>query len=149
MSIVQLHCEHEYKPSVKAQGDVGFDIYCPAYTVIKTGQVLRIPTGLTVGYIAPGYWLHIVDKSGMAARGLAVKGGIVDTGYRGEIGVILHNTKAVDITIEDGQAIAQGVIMHANYPADMIEINGEDIRAGRKERGKDGGLWRVQEAANG
>lgn len=79
---------------------------------VRTGLALEIPAGL-VGLV--------YARSGLACkRGLAPanKVGVIDSDYRGEIMVALHNHSAEDITVEAGERIAQMVIapyVYAQY----------------------------------
>lgn len=98
-------------PSQAKQSDAGYDLHSmERYTLapheremFRTGIAVAIPEGY-VGYIKP--------RSGLAARrGLDVLGGVIDAGYRGEVGVILINTDAhEDISVMPGDRIAQLVI---------------------------------------
>jgi len=57
-----------------------------------------------------GYAGLIWDKSGLATQGLTNLGGVIDTGYRGEVKVIIKNLSEDIINIEPGQKIAQILI---------------------------------------
>lgn len=55
-----------------------------------------------------GYGGFIWDRSGLAVReGLTVLGGVIDSNYRGEIGVVLLNTGEQDYYVQPGDRIAQ------------------------------------------
>jgi dUTP pyrophosphatase len=70
--------------------------------MFSTGIAVAIPDGY-VGFIKP--------RSGLAYKhGIDVLGGVIDSGYRGEIGVILLNTDAEAFPINVGGRIAQLVI---------------------------------------
>lgn len=102
----------ELIPTYARAGDAGADLraseggYVPARgsALIKTGIKLAIPAGY-VGLVHP--------RSGLALKqGLTVLNtpGTIDCNYRGEVGVILHNTSDVDVYINAGDRIAQLVI---------------------------------------
>jgi dUTP pyrophosphatase len=77
---------------------------------IQPGETVVVPTGLRME-IPEGYEVQIRPRSGLARRGLVAAFGTVDSDYRGEVGVILHNTNSDMVKlIEDGDRIAQGVL---------------------------------------
>ena len=74
-------------------------------TVVKTGLFIELPVGIEA---------QVRPRSGLAAKkGVTVLNapGTVDADYRGEIGVILVNLSNEDFTIENGERIAQLVIV--------------------------------------
>lgn len=76
---------------------------------IKAGERALIPTGLSMS-IPEGMVGIIAARSGLACKkGIALSNGIgvIDSDYRGEIGVSLHNTSSADFTVECGERIAQ------------------------------------------
>ena len=82
------------------------------FTEIRSGETKLIPTGLAME-IPTGYVGLIYARSGIACkRGLAPdnKVGVIDSDYRGEILVALHNQSAETQRIERGERIAQLVI---------------------------------------
>jgi dUTP pyrophosphatase len=92
----------------------GADLYAcmEADMVIHPGQTAFIPTGIALE-VPKGCAGLIYARSGMACkRGLAPanKVGVVDSDYRGEIIVALHNHSTVPQTVAPGERIAQMVI---------------------------------------
>lgn len=82
--------------------------------LFKTGIFLEIPSGV-YGRIAP--------RSGLAYKqGINVLAGVIDADYRGEVGVILHNTSDTPITLDLNKAIAQ-IIFEKCYTVDFIDTN--------------------------
>lgn len=78
-------------------GDAGVDLYATDDVVLRPGQRKLVKTGISVA-LPSGRKGLVQPKSGLAAkRGLTVLNtpGLVDEGYRGEIGVILMNTNPV------------------------------------------------------
>jgi dUTP pyrophosphatase len=91
-------------------GDAGFDIYAREETVLMPGKHAVIPTGVSME-IPEGYVGLIWDKSGLSAKaGLMTFGGVIDSGYRGEIHAIMINTTDTPYTLEAGHKVAQVVI---------------------------------------
>jgi dUTP pyrophosphatase len=139
---VQLRCVHEYSPTQKSQGDVGLDLRAHTSGVLAAGETIVYSTGVWVEQIDYGYWLRLVTKSGTASQGVYVQGGVIDTGYKGQIGVILHNASTQAWRWKEGQGLAQLMIERAHYPAELVTVNGAAVVALQVERGVDGGLWR-------
>lgn len=99
----------------------GADLYaCLDNSVtLEPGESAFIPTGIALE-VPRGCAGLIYARSGMACkRGLAPanKVGVVDSDYRGEITVVLHNHGAVTQTIEHGERIAQFIITPVLTPA--------------------------------
>ncbi|YAR64353.1 dUTP diphosphatase [Bacillus cytotoxicus] len=73
-------------------GDAGFDLMALEDVIIKPGETKVIPIGLAFE-IPPGYELQVRPRSGISRRTkLRVILGTVDSGFRGEVGVIIENT---------------------------------------------------------
>ncbi len=93
-------------------GDAGADVISTRDVVIGSGQTVLVPTGTWIE-IPEGYVGLIHPRSGLAANhGITVLNapGTIDSGFRGEIQVILHNTSGRSVEITAGMRIAQLVI---------------------------------------
>lgn len=94
-------------------GDAGLDLVACEGVRLAPGRRAVVPTGIAVE-IPKGYAGFVQPRSGLAARhGLAIVNspGLIDSGYRGEIRVVLLNTDADDeFVVEAGMRIAQLVI---------------------------------------
>lgn len=114
-------------PNYAHPGDSGADLYSVDDTmVIEPEQRVLIHTGIQIE-LPVGHEAQVRSKSGLALKqGIMVLNspGTVDEPYRGEVGVILHNTSHQPVTIEKGQKIAQMVIKPV-YQALFIEA--EDL----------------------
>ncbi|HDR8024123.1 TPA: dUTP diphosphatase [Bacillus cereus] len=83
-------------PKYAKPGDAGFDLVAAEDVVIKPGETTVIPTGLAFE-IPPGYEMQIRPRSGMSRKTkLRVVLGTIDSGYRGEVGVIADNVSMVE-----------------------------------------------------
>jgi dUTP pyrophosphatase len=107
-------------------GDSGFDLRANEGGTLKPLERTLVGTGLYFE-LPDGYDLQIRPRSGMAYKnGITVLNtpGTVDTGYRGEIKVLLVNISNEDFTWEKGERIAQGVIAHriSSDLGDLIEV---------------------------
>ena len=101
-------------PTYGSKNAAGADLYAciDSAVVVRSGQTVLIPTGLTME-LPEGYAGLIYARSGLASKkGLAPanKVGVIDSDYRGEVLVALHNHSSVDTAVEPGERIAQLVI---------------------------------------
>jgi dUTP pyrophosphatase len=81
--------------------------------VLEPGERAVVPTGLAVE-IPEGYAGFVQPRSGLAARhgiGIVNSPGLIDSGYRGEIRVVLLNTSREPFSVEPGMRIAQLVVV--------------------------------------
>lgn len=112
----------------------GADLYAciPAPITIAPGESAFIPTGIALE-VPKGCAGLIYARSGLACkRGLAPanKVGVVDSDYRGEITVVLHNHGAVAQTVENGERIAQFLITPVLTPAyETVQELSETVRS--------------------
>lgn len=100
-------------PSQAYEGDAGLDLAACESLVLQPGARAVIPTGLAVE-IPEGYAGFVQPRSGLAARhgiGVVNSPGLIDSGYRGEIRVVLINTdREIPFVVEPGMRVAQLVI---------------------------------------
>jgi len=101
-------------PSYGSEYAAGADLYaCLEETVtIESGETVFIKTGIAME-VPIGFAGLVYARSGLASKkGLAPanKVGVVDSDYRGEIMVALHNHSKVSAVVEPGERIAQMVI---------------------------------------
>lgn len=98
---------------------------------IAPGERRVIPTGIAVA-IPPGYAGLVAPRSGLAARsgiGIVNAPGVVDSGYRGEISVILINLGSEPVAIGRGDRIAQLLVVPVATPEfEVVEGLGETDR---------------------
>jgi len=95
-------------------GDAGLDLAACDRVEIGAGERALVGTGLAVA-IPQGYAGFVQPRSGLAAEhGVTVLNtpGLIDSGYRGEVRVILHNSDpATPFVVEPGMRIAQLVVV--------------------------------------
>ena len=97
-------------PSYSHEGDAAFDLRASEEGILKPGEKKIVKTGLKMA-IPEGHVGLIWDRSGLAAKnGVHVLAGVVDSGYRGEVGVVLKNLGEEDIEITLNMRIAQMLI---------------------------------------
>lgn len=126
-------------PKYAKPGDSGFDLVAAEDTIIWPGETKVVQTGLAFE-IPPGYELQVRPRSGMTRNTkLRVVLGTVDSGYRGEVGVLVDNTeRPISLNmkahvIEKGTRIAQGVIAPVET-AHFVEVD----ELSRSDRGTGG-----------
>jgi dUTP pyrophosphatase len=90
-------------------GDAGLDLFSVMECVLKGGEVRAISTGIQVA-IPDGYVGLVWDKSGISLKNMHRLAGVVDSGYRGEIKVVMTNLSTEAFPIEKGMKIAQMLI---------------------------------------
>lgn len=97
-------------PSYANENDAAMDLRSREEVEIKPNQKVIVQTGLKVA-IPKGYAGLIWDRSGMAAKyNMHTMAGVIDSGYRGEIGIVLINLGTESFYIEKGMRIAQMIV---------------------------------------
>jgi dUTP pyrophosphatase len=125
-------------PFYNYESDSGFDLYSTEEITIKPFGRALIPTGLSFD-IKDGYEIQVRSKSGLAInQGLFVLNspGTVDSGYLGEVKVILFNTNSESFTIKKGMKVAQAVlcpVLNGKY----VELE-KRTELGNKDRNSNG-----------
>ena len=126
LKIVKVR-EEAILPTRATHGDAGLDLYAAEGAHIGPGERWQVGTGIAIE-IPEGHAGLVVPRSGMALRhGIALVNapGLIDSGYRGEVGVLLLNTDPAEIfRIEPGDRIAQLVIVPfaAAVPTEVAEL---------------------------
>ena len=110
--------------------EVNTDCFQQLY--IAPHETVKIPTGWAF-QPESGYMLQLLQRSGLASKGLICVGGILDEDYNSEVIVILLNTTDNYISINNHDRIAQMAIRQY-YQADFIEVEKLD----ETERGGNG-----------
>jgi len=109
---IELLTEDAVFPEYAYPTDSGFDLYSTKEITLEPFGRALIPTGLKLSFDI-GYEIQVRPKSGLALKqGLTVLNtpGTVDSGYDGEIMVIVFNTNPKPFTVEKGMKIAQAVL---------------------------------------
>jgi dUTP pyrophosphatase len=112
-------------PQRAYNGDAGVDLAACERVVLEPGERAVVSTGLAVA-IPDGYAGFVQPRSGLAARhGISVVNspGLIDSGYRGELRVVLLNTDAREpFVVEPGMRIAQLVVL-AVPELELVELD--------------------------
>jgi dUTP pyrophosphatase len=122
---IQRLREEAVVPARAYTGDAGLDLAACDRAELAPGERAVVGTGLAVA-IPDGYAGFVQPRSGLAARhGISVVNapGLIDSGYRGEVRVVLLNTdRAEPYVIEPGMRIAQLVVLPV--PAlELVEVD--------------------------
>ena len=109
---IELLNEDAVFPEYAYPTDSGFDLYSTEEVKLSPFGRALVPTGLKLSFDI-GYEIQVRPKSGLALKqGITVLNtpGTVDSGYNGEIMVIVFNTNQTEFTIPKGMKIAQAVL---------------------------------------
>jgi dUTP pyrophosphatase len=122
---IQRLREDAVVPTRAYSGDAGLDLAACERVELGPGERATVGTGLAVA-IPDGYAGFVQPRSGLAERhGITIVNtpGLVDSGYRGELRVILLNTDTTDpFVVEPGMRIAQLVVMPVPE-LDLVEVD--------------------------
>jgi len=127
--------ENAILPHYAHEGDAGVDLYSAENYVLRPGQITLVSTGIKLA-IPKGYEAQIRPKSGLALNhGISVcnSPGTIDSGYRGEIGVIAINHSNEEFKIEKRTKIAQ-MVFNKIEKAEFEEVKDFDTT----KRGQNG-----------
>jgi dUTP pyrophosphatase len=118
--------DHAILPAYAKPGDAGLDLVaCEGLTLAAGGGRGLVPTGVAVA-IPDGYAGFVQPRSGLALRhGVTCLNtpGLIDSGYRGELKVLLVNTDPDEpFEVVRGERIAQLVIQRVEHVA-LIEVS--------------------------
>lgn len=114
--------------------DAGMDLVAAEEKTLLPLSRATVSTGISME-IPEGYYGRIAPRSGLAHNhGIDVLAGVVDSGYRGEIKVILYNTDKEEVfQVSQGDKIAQ-IIIERHYNFEPVEV--DDLSS--TSRGEDG-----------
>lgn len=123
-------------PTKSHDGDAGWDLFASEEATVPPGGTMVVKTGIAM-QIPHGWYGQIKSRSGLGAKGLIVTAGVVDSSYRGEIGIVAINGNAAPngpaFTFRPGDKVAQMVFLPV--PRVAIEL-AEDLPA--STRGENG-----------
>ncbi len=103
-------------PGYAYEHDAAFDLPSREDVVVLPGEKKIVKTGLKM-MIPKGHVGLIWDRSGLAAKkSIHCMAGVIDSGYRGEIGVVLINLGKEEFAIEKNMRIAQLLIQPVMQP---------------------------------
>jgi len=118
------------KPTRSHIGDAAVDLQARYDITLGPGERAAVPTGLAVA-IPEGFAGFVLPRSGHARRlgvGVVNGPGLIDSGYRGEISVLLINHGAESVTFSRGDRIAQLAVVPI-VEVDWVEVDELDDTA--------------------
>ncbi len=117
-------------PTKVNRSDAGYDLYALHGAIVQKHCHKLIKTGISMA-IPEGYVGLIWPRSGMAYKhGIDVFAGVIDSSYRGDIGVILYNSQYSDYNVEQGDRIAQIVFQKVkDFDLQLVD-NLDDTKRG-------------------
>lgn len=89
----------------------GHELKCQDDIILKPNERILVSTGVHITNMEKNYVALIKDKSSIAMKGVYTHAGVIDSDYRGDIKVLLHNHSNVTVKFEKGKSIAQLVIL--------------------------------------
>jgi dUTP pyrophosphatase len=119
-------------PNLAYVGDAGIDLFSVEDIEIPAMENRAVRTGIKIA-IPEGYAGFVWDKSGLALnKQLKTMAGVIDSGYRGEVKVVLFNLGKENYKVEKGSKIAQLVIMPIiNYELEEVKKLDETERGSK------------------
>lgn len=128
----------KYDIPTKRYSDAGFDLraMCDEPITIQPGDTHRFSSGIKIHIRNPDYFLAIYPRSGLGTKGIILSNstGIIDSSYTGLIQLDLYNRSKVEITINPGDRVAQGVLQKVTHPKFKVVEQFSDY----SERGENG-----------
>jgi len=108
-------------------GDSGYDLTAVEDVTVYGQWSEVVPVGLTLAYLEEGFWFRIEPRSGLGFKhNIQPHLGVIDNGYRGDLGVKLFNFGHTSYNIKKGDRIAQFVVYplihpHCEWAEEIVE----------------------------
>jgi dUTP pyrophosphatase len=130
---VELFHSEAVMPVRSINGDAGLDLCVCEKTELAPDVFIIAHTGIKIEFPI-GYAAIIKEKSGLALKGIEIKGGVIDHEYRGEVLVLAKNKSTKPIILEPGQKIAQMLILPV-WTGQPVRVNKVNTETTRKDNG--------------
>lgn len=112
-------------PNFAHEHDAAMDLRASHDEILQPGEKKIVKTGIQMA-IPKGYAGLIWDRSGLAAKNsIHTMAGVIDAGYRGELGVVMINLGKDNFQVEKGMRIAQ-LIIHPILNMKVTEVENLD-----------------------
>jgi dUTP pyrophosphatase len=108
LRVKRIHPEAKL-PVYGHPGDAGLDLFSVVDRELAPGEVFAVPTGIQVA-VPAGHVGLVWDKSGISLKSVHRLAGVVDSGYRGEVQVVMINLGAATFAVRKGMKIAQMLV---------------------------------------
>jgi dUTP pyrophosphatase len=131
LKIKKLHAD-AMVPKYAHHDDAGFDLFAIENVELSPMERVQISTGISMA-IPEGHVGLIWDKSGLSHKsGIKTLGGVIDSGYRGEIKVGVINLGKEKYIFEKGHKVAQMIIQKKEF-VDFEEVQELEVETSRGE----------------
>lgn len=128
---VYFNTKHEFST---LDENAGYDLRSDEESVIFPNERKIVKTDLSIA-MPKFMYAQVFSRSGLASKGIDAKGGVIDSGYRNTIGVIIHNYSSIPFKINVGDRIAQLVFLPIFHPTLIRENNVNEIESSRGTNG--------------
>jgi dUTP pyrophosphatase len=122
-------------PEKAHRADQCFDFFSAEDVELRMGEVATVDLGCRV-ILPEGYGLRFFEKSGLALKGLDIKAGTIDNGYRGQLKAVVRWLHPDPFVIRRGDKVLQGELVKI-IPTEIVEISREEFSE-ETDRGSDG-----------
>jgi dUTP pyrophosphatase len=129
---INLNHSDAKMPFYGSEEAAGFDLHSVEDRTIKPKETALIGTGVHME-LPKGYCVQFWDRSGIGVKGITKFAGVIDSDYRGELKVVLHNTTEESFEVNKGDRIIQGLIV-PSFQAEFEKIDKLN-ESGRGEKG--------------
>ena len=135
---VKRMVNHAKLPIRGSTGAAGYDLHAAEKTVIPAHSRGVVKTGISIE-IPEGLYARIAPRSGLSVKkSIDVGAGVVDSDYRGEIGVVLINHSNKDFEVNVGDRIAQMILEQIKTPEVVEQADLDQTDRGDKGFGSTG-----------
>lgn len=125
-------------PARASEGAAGYDLCAAEDTTIVPGTRKVVKTGLAV-QVPPLHYGRVAPRSGLAFKfGIDIGAGVIDSDYRGPLGIVMVNNGVADFEVKKGQRIAQFLIERVDVPEVQVVDELDDSVRGAKGFGSTG-----------
>ncbi|HJM82020.1 MAG TPA: dUTP diphosphatase [Nitrospinota bacterium] len=109
-------------PQKANEGDLGYDLFALKTTSIPNGTTKLVGTGIAIQF--PVGWGGVIkDRSSIAMQGIFISAGVIDSGYRGEVQILITNHSGSTFLIEHKHKIAQLVpIPTTDWSLEVVDL---------------------------
>ena len=113
--------------------DAGLDVCCSSDIELLPNIPTKVGTGVAM-QVPDGYVALVWDKSSVGSMGIKTFGGVIDSGYRGEVFIVMVNLTSEKINFQSGKKIAQ-IIIQKYEKMDVEYVESLDDATTRGDKG--------------
>ena len=129
---------HAAAPTKGSAGAAGYDLAAAQDVRIESKCRMLVKTGISIA-VPMGTYGRIAPRSGLALKnGIDVMAGVIDSDYRGDVGVVLVNLGSQPFEIKSGDRIAQLVLERIEHNATVEEVFEDELSNDATVRGASG-----------